>query len=100
MILKTHPVDHVDEVSQPSEFVRIYDNCRNSLQKEKSDDSDNLTIGKVQLKLARLNTVHLESASFTCLEGAIHHLRSQNFQHLHEKCPRRHVFSTSGQHRY
>eukprot|EP00591_Stephanopyxis_turris_P015246 CAMPEP_0195541584 /NCGR_PEP_ID=MMETSP0794_2-20130614/51160_1 /TAXON_ID=515487 /ORGANISM="Stephanopyxis turris, Strain CCMP 815" /LENGTH=1794 /DNA_ID=CAMNT_0040675687 /DNA_START=95 /DNA_END=5479 /DNA_ORIENTATION=+ len=44
-----------------SEFVRIYDNCRNS---NKTDDHDSLGLGQIELKLARLNTVNLKKASF------------------------------------
>ena len=61
MQLKVQPTDDVHEDIQPSEFVRIYDNCRNS---NGVGDYESSGLGKVELKLARLNTVNLEKASF------------------------------------
>mmetsp|Transcript_6374 Transcript_6374/g.9373 ORF Transcript_6374/g.9373 Transcript_6374/m.9373 type:complete len:1657 (-) Transcript_6374:302-5272(-) len=69
MHLKVQPSNDVHEDSPTSEFVRIYDNCRNSIanktrNSEDGDEDDSAGLGKVELKLARLNTVNLESASF------------------------------------
>ena len=61
MNLNVQPPDNLLEDVHPSEFVRIYDNCRNSKLLE-GDES--LALGKVEMKLARLNTVNLEKASF------------------------------------
>ena len=68
MHLKVKPSDDVQEEIQPSEFVRIYDNCRNSIanvnQNDNEDsDSGSLKLGNVELKLARLNSINLEKAS-------------------------------------
>lgn len=61
MNLNVQPPDNLLEDVHPSEFVRVYDNCRNS-KLVGGDESSGL--GKVEMKLARLNTVNLEKASF------------------------------------
>ncbi len=70
--LKVQPADNLDEGIHPSEFVRIYDNCRNSNSisnksgghKQAGNETNNSSgLGRVELKLARLNTVNLENAS-------------------------------------
>jgi hypothetical protein len=63
MHLNVQPSDDVLEDVQPSEFVRIYDNCRNS-KDIGENESSSLSLGKVEMKLARLNTVNLQKASF------------------------------------
>lgn len=70
MHLKVKALNDVYEESQSSEFVRIYDNCRNSetskfsvIKDEKDDESSNL--GKVEIKLTRLNTLVIAEASVT-----------------------------------
>jgi hypothetical protein len=63
MHLNVQPADDVLEDVQPSEFVRIYDNCRNS-KDIGENESSSLSLGKVEMKLARLNTVNLQKASF------------------------------------
>ena len=72
MYLKVVPSDDVHENFQPSEFVRVYDNCRTSKAPPTrggsggnyEEEDESLDLGKVELKLARLNTTNLESASF------------------------------------
>ncbi len=59
MQLKVLPPADVDEENSPSEFVRIYDNCRNAGNRKDSSSC----IGKVAIKLARLNIMTLEKAS-------------------------------------
>ena len=65
MHLKVKALNDVYEESQSSEFVRIYDNCRNSETSKfsaiKDDESSNL--GKVEIKLTRLNTLVIAEAS-------------------------------------
>jgi len=52
-----------------SEFVRIYDNCRGAVTDDSEDqDGAEPTIGKLEIKLARLNTINLESASLYVLK--------------------------------
>ena len=68
MHLKVQPSDDVHEESQVSEFVRIYDNCHNSIANMNQSDSEHsdsgiLILGNVELNLARLNSVNLEKAS-------------------------------------
>ena len=58
----------MDEKLSPSEFVRIYDNCRNRNRKTSTSDTttndDDTALGVVEIKLARLNTINLRKASF------------------------------------
>jgi len=57
--LKVLPPANADEEISPSEFVRIYDNCRDVSGRKNSSSC----IGKVAIKLARLNIITLEKAS-------------------------------------
>jgi hypothetical protein len=56
MHLNVQPSDDVLDV-QLSEFVRIYDNCRN-FKDVGENESSSLSLGKVEMKLARLNTMN------------------------------------------
>ena len=52
-----------------SEFVRIYDNCRDAVTDDNEDQAGaEPTMGKLEIKLARLNTINLESASLYVLK--------------------------------
>ena len=71
MHLKVKALNDVYEEIQSSEFVRIYDNCRNSetskfsvIKDEKDDESSNL--GNVEIKLTRLNTLVIAEAFLLC----------------------------------
>jgi len=46
-----------------SEFLRIYDNCRYAMKHNDKEDSLGTSIGKVNIKLARLNTLTIDRAS-------------------------------------
>ena len=61
MHLDVQPAANVHEDVASSEFVRIHDNTRNV---NNAHDEDSLGLGKVEIKLARLNTLNLEKASF------------------------------------
>ena len=75
MQLNIHSMDssNDDEKGNRCDFVRIYDNCRQSAHNGKSNlENSNTSLGTVEIKMARLNTINLSKVSLYVLRRSSH----------------------------
>eukprot|EP00555_Chaetoceros_dichaeta_P012909 CAMPEP_0198262548 /NCGR_PEP_ID=MMETSP1447-20131203/11043_1 /TAXON_ID=420782 /ORGANISM="Chaetoceros dichaeta, Strain CCMP1751" /LENGTH=203 /DNA_ID=CAMNT_0043950825 /DNA_START=458 /DNA_END=1065 /DNA_ORIENTATION=- len=76
MQLNIHSMDSSgsdDEKGNRCDFVRIYDNCRQSAHNGKSNlENSDTSLGTVEIKMARLNTINLSKVSLYVLRRSSH----------------------------